>query len=63
MTAKSDIDCIRDTLKWAIGIMITLLIILITGVVRATASGEQKKVLVAQNGKILKLNEKTVIFH
>ena len=63
MTTKSDIDCMRDTLKWAIGIMITLLIILITGVVRATASGEQKKVLVAQNGKILKLNEKTVIFH
>ena len=35
MTTKSDIDCMRDTLKWAIGIMITLLIILITGAVRA----------------------------
>lgn len=35
MTAKSDIDRMRDTLKWAIGIMITLLIILITGAVRA----------------------------
>lgn len=35
MTVKSDSEKMRNTLHWAIGIMISLLIILITGAVRA----------------------------
>ena len=35
MTVKSDSDKMRGTLHWAIGVMITLLVILITGAVRA----------------------------
>ena len=35
MTNTSEIQTMRDTLKWAIAIMITLLVILISGAVRA----------------------------
>lgn len=45
MTAQSDINNIKDTLKWAIGVMILLLLSLITGAVRAeirTSSNEIK---------------------
>lgn len=41
MTAKTDSEKMRVTLHWAIGIMITLLIVLITGAVRAEVRTSQ----------------------